>query len=229
VLIESFGYDERLYRSYAIGQATPEGLVLVPFTGDNMRLPNRDFQVTLNTPQRQGVTLDAFVIWGQDDNFYEWSSANIVFANIGAEWRPTEKLRVDARFQLQSYARRTDNSIVGIRRIPRVKLEYQLARPLFVRFVGEYDGQWTDDLRDDSRTGLPLYIRDGSGVYQPALKSYSRTFRADALFSYQPTPGTVVFAGYGNALINPDHDPRQPQLRRASDGFFLKWSYLLRL
>jgi hypothetical protein len=228
-LIESFGYDERLYTNYAIGQQGAGGLTFLPFTGNRARLPNRDFQVTFNAPQRHGVTLDGFVIWGQDDNFFEWASANILFANVGGEWRPTEKLRVDGRFQLQSYKRRTDNSVVGIRRIPRVKVEYQLARPVFVRFVGEYDGQWTDDLRDDSRTGLPLYIRDASGTYQRATKSYARTFRADWLFSYQPTPGTVLFAGYGNSLVNPDDDPRRPRLRRSTDGFFLKWSYLFRM
>jgi hypothetical protein len=49
------------------------------------------------------------------------------------------------------------------------------------------------------------------------------------LFSYQPTPGTVLFAGYGNTLANLEEDPRRPRLRRTADGFFLKLSYLFRL
>jgi len=169
------------------------------------------------------------VLWGKDENFYEWSSADIIFLNVGAAWKPTDKLRVDARYQLQSFRRRTDDSIVGIRRIPRVKAEYQISRPIFVRVVGEYNSDWQDDLRDDSRTNLPIYIRNPAGHYERAAKSYVKSFRADWLFSYQPTPGTVLFAGYGNTLANLDEDPRTARLRRTVDGFFLKLSYLFRL
>ncbi|MGE3275042.1 MAG: DUF5916 domain-containing protein [Vicinamibacterales bacterium] len=229
VLIETFGYDERLYQDYRIGRETATGVELLPFTG-TPRLPNLDYVISANTPQRGGVTLDAFLIWGRDENFYEWSSADIAFVNVGAEWRPTEKLRVDARYQLQSYKRRTDGSTVAIRRIPRLKFEYQIARPIFVRFVGEYDGQWQDALRDDSRTGLPLYVRNpGTGTFERAGAQYARRFRADWLFSYQPTPGTVFFAGYGSTLDNPFASPIETRLRRSSDGFFLKLSYLFRL
>jgi hypothetical protein len=150
--------------------------------------------------------------------------------NVGAAWKPTDQLRVDARYQLQSFRRRTDDSIVGIRRIPRVKAEYQISRPIFVRVVGEYNSDWQDDLRDDSRTNLPIYIRNpATGVYERALKTALKSFRADWLFSYQPTPGTVLFAGYGNTLANIDDDPRRARLQRTQDGFFLKLSYLFRL
>jgi hypothetical protein len=50
----------------------------------------------------------------------------------------------------------------------------------------------------------------------------------DWLFSYQPTPGTVVFAGYGSTLTEPD-GLRFRALRRDTDGFFLKVSYLFRM
>ena len=50
----------------------------------------------------------------------------------------------------------------------------------------------------------------------------------DALFSYQPTPGTVVFFGYGSTAAEPN-DWRTTELRRVRDGFFLKVSYLFRL
>ncbi len=99
-----------------------------------------------------------------------------------------------------------------------------------MRVVGEYNTDWHDDLRDDSRTNLPIYILNrASGVYERAVKADVRSFRADWLFSYQPTPGTVLFAGYGNTLANLDEDPRRPRLRRTQDGFFLKVSYLFRL
>ena len=229
VLIETFGYDKPLYSNYFLGREGPDGIEFTPYP-DGPRLPNLDFIASVVTPQRAGVEVDAFVLWGKDENFYEWSSADIVFMNVGAAWKPTHKLRVDARYQLQSFRRRSDDSIVGIRRIPRAKAEYQISRPIFVRVVGEYNSDWQDDLRDDSRTNLPIYILDRStGVYERALKRDARSFRADWLFSYQPTPGTVVFAGYGNTLANVEEDPRQVQLRRTQDGFFLKLSYLFRL
>ena len=229
VLIETFGYDKGLYSNYFLGRETASGIEFIRYP-DGPRLPNLDFSVSAVTPQRAGVEIDAFVLWGKDENFYEWSSADIVFMNVGAAWKPTDKLRVDARYQLQSFRRRTDDSIVGIRRIPRVKAEYQISRPIFVRVVGEYNSDWQDDLRDDSRTNLPIYVRNpATGDYQRAVKTYLRSFRADWLFSYQPTPGTVLFAGYGNTLANVDEDPRRPRLQRTADGFFLKLSYLFRL
>lgn len=169
------------------------------------------------------------MLWGKDENFYEWSSADIVFLNVGAAWKPTDQLRVDARYQLQSFRRRTDGSTVGIRRIPRLKAEYQISRPIFVRVVGEYNSDWQDDLRDDSRTNLPIYIRNAAGRYERAAKQCVKSFRADWLFSCQPTPGTVLFAGYGNTLADLDEDTRTARLRRTADGFFLKLSYLFRL
>jgi hypothetical protein len=51
--------------------------------------------------------------------------------------------------------------------------------------------------------------------------------RADWLFSYRPTPGTVVFAGYGNTLTEPD-PLALDRLRRVDDAFFVKLSYRFR-
>ena len=65
-----------------------------------------------------------------------------------------------AQYQLQSFDRRTDGTSVGGRRIPRLKVEYQLTRAIFFRVVGEYDASRQDDLRDDGRTELPIVIRD---------------------------------------------------------------------
>lgn len=229
VLIETFGYDKTLYRDYFLGRQGANGLEFTPYP-NGPRLPNLDYIFSATTPQRGGVEIDAFVLWGKDDNFYEWSSANIIFLNVGAAWKPTDKLRVDARYQLQSFRRRSDDSIVGIRRIPRIKTEYQISRPIFVRFVGEYNSDWQDDLRDDSRTNLPIYILNrGTGGYERAAKNYVKSFNADWLFSYQPTPGTVLFAGYGNTLADLDDDYRTRRLQRTVDGFFLKLSYLFRL
>lgn len=229
LLLETFGYDPRLYRDYVVARPGAAGGVrFEPYVGTR-RLPNRDYVVSFEVPARKGLTAEGFVLWGKDENFFEWSSADIVFVNASAIWRPTNQLRVEGRYQLQSYQRRTDGSYVGIRRIPRLRVEYQASRFVFLRLIAEHDSNFRDTLRDDSRTGLPVFVADGAGGFAPAARSLTRRLRVDWLFSYQPTPGTVVFAGYGSSLDEPDTPGRPSRYRRISDGFFAKISYLFRL
>lgn len=56
-------------------------------------------------------------------------------------------------------------------------------------------------------------------------RTASNLLRVDWLFSYHPTPGTVVYLGYGNSLEEPSAF-RFRSLTRLSDGFFAKVSYL---
>jgi hypothetical protein len=230
VLTETFGYDPQFYSNYAVERQLPGGAVdTVPFTG-TPRIPNLDYVLSLGTPRFKRFSADALLLWGRDENFFEWASSDIIFAELNADVRPTEKLRLNARYVHQQFDRRTDGSTVGVRRIPRLKAEYQIARPIFVRVVGQYDASRQDALRDDSRTGFPILVSDGKGGYARAGPEAGRQFRADYLFSYQPTPGTVVFAGYGSTLDDPSAlDPARSRLERTSDGFFLKASYLFRL
>jgi hypothetical protein len=230
LLVETFGYDERLYQNYAleVPDAGGAGLDTIPFTG-TPRLPNLDWVVQGSTPRWARFDGSVSLIWGRDENFFEWSSADILYATLAANWRPTDRVRIGGTYQHQQFDRRTDGSTVGIRRIPRLKVEYQVARPLFVRLVGEYDASRTDALRDDSRTDAPILIYDpGAGVYVRAGATADNRFRGDALLSYQPTPGTVFFVGYGSTSVEPDA-LRFNRLRRVSDGVFVKASYLFRL
>ncbi len=56
----------------------------------------------------------------------------------------------------------------------------------------------------------------------------SNGFQMDWLFSYRPTPGTLVYLGYGSSMEEPEAF-RFNQLERNRDGFFAKVSYLFRL
>ncbi len=231
VLVETFRYDPDLYRDYWVVvpkavSSIPGVMDTVPYVG-TPALPNRDYVLTLNTPQFRHFSANVFVIWGQDENFYEWSSSDILFTTLGLTLRPSERLRADLNYQLQRFERSSDGSRVGQTQIPRVKVEYQIARPMFVRVVGQYVAQEQDALRDDSRTNGPILLRRGTGFVRAAATSSNR-FRGDVLFSYQPTPGTVFFAGYGSTLSEA-RALRFDDLRRTTDGFFLKWSYLWRV
>ena len=229
LLTESFGFDPALYagRRVLLGPGDTVAFRGVP------RIPNQDWVLSLTTPEWQRFSANALYLWGHDENFFEWASANIVYASYGVTVRPSRQMRLEGTYQIQSFKRRTDASYVGEFRIPRLKMEYQIARPLFVRLVGEYDSGVTDALRDDARTGKPILI--GGALVPGATAS---TFRGDFLFSYQPVPGTVVFAGYGSSYADagpaarPYSFPRSLGLAgytRENDALFLKASYLFRL
>lgn len=85
-----------------------------------------------------------------------------------------------------------------------------------------------DALRDDSRTGGTILLRDPvTGTFTRSAPAASDAFRVDWLFSYRPTPGTVVFAGYGSSFDDTGAF-RFRSLARTVDSFFVKISYLLR-
>jgi len=199
----------------------------VKFTGAP-RSPNRDYVVNFSTPAWNAFSASLLAIFGQDENFYEWAQANIIYESLTLAWRPTQKLRVDGTYQLQGYVRRSDRSTVQVARIPRLKVEYQLSRAVFVRAVGEYNSSKQDALRDETRTFAPILLRQPDGTFEPAAAFTSNRFRADWLFSYQPNPGTVLFAGYGSTLTEPVA-LRFRSLDRTSDSFFVKLTYLFRL
>lgn len=221
--VETFGFDRGLYSGYRILAPTGDAL---PFVGQP-RITNHDYVLSLSTPQWSILNASLFYVGGQDENFFEWAQANIDIVQLDLSIRPSDRARIDGSFAYADYWRRSDHTLVGRNLIPRVKFEYQLTRAIFMRLVGEYDLFEHDDLRDETRTNFPLII---DGELASAVRS--RSLHGDFLFSYQPTPGTVLFLGYGSqADGNPDPNQRfnwQP-LRRASDYLFAKASYLFRI
>jgi hypothetical protein len=167
-----------------------------------------------------------YLAQGHDENFFEWASGDVVWFTFNVTYRPTDRLRTELSYFWQQVNRRTDGSVVNVGRIPRLKVEYQVSRPLFVRLVGQYVQTQTDSLRDDSRTGAPILIAGPTGVTRSAAR-HSNQFHADALLSYQPVPGTVILAGYGSDMT----DERAfgfHNLTRTDDAVFVKVSWLFR-
>ncbi len=118
--------------------------------------------------------------------------------------------------------------MLGSGKIPRVKVEYQVSRSIFVRAVGQYTAQFQADLRDDGRTNDPLLFHNAQGGYDRATGYTGTLFQTNLLFSYLPTPGTVVYLGYGNTST--ENEPfRFTRMERQRDGFFVKMSYLFRV
>ena len=218
--VESFGYDSALYAAYRLGRDT------VRFKGQPT-IVNGEYIVQIGTPQWKHFSGNGYFLQGHDENFFEWASADLLLLSVDLSYRPTERLRNTVSYFWQQVNRRTDGSLVNVGRVLRAKLEYQLSRPLFVRVVGQYIQDKTDSLRDDSRTGAPIFIQ-GPDSLTRAAASHSNLFHADVLLSYQPVPGTVVFVGYGSDMVD-EEAFRFRGLTRTGDAFFLKLSYLFRL
>ena len=89
---------------------------------------------------------------GNDVDLLETSRVRRTDFNASLDLRPSSRLRINATYVSSAFTRRSDGERRRSRRIPRVKLEYQLARPLFVRVVSQYTATRREALRDP-RTG----------------------------------------------------------------------------
>jgi hypothetical protein len=174
-----------------------------------------------NTPNR-ALKLNVSIGYASGPIFAEAAEGRASNVFLGLTWKPTSTLRFDGQWVHQRLSRAADGSWFSTANIPRLKIEYQLTRDIFFRYVGQYFAQERDTLRDP-RSGDPLII---GGNAQPRVSTTD--FRNDLLFSYKPTPGTVFFFGYGSSMAEPDPFTFR-QLQRTSDGFFLKASYLFRM
>jgi hypothetical protein len=226
-LIEEFGYDRDLYRNYYLFVPRAGGLDTVAYTG-TANLPNLDWVLSVGTPEFRKFSFNMFAVVGQDENFQEWSSAQISSVQATLNVRPTPQLRLAGTLTNDTFDRKTDGTRVLARSAQRLRVEYQMTRQMFVRVIGEYARTEQDSLRDDSRTNLPVYLRSSTGTYARALGFERSRARLDVLFSYLPSPGTVFYVGYGDALAA-DRPAGPDRLQRTRDVFFLKLSYLFRL
>ena len=230
LLLETFGYDPQLFQGVYVARPAAFGGDTVPFTG-TPRLPNRDWVVTVTTPGWQRFSGNLMYVWGQDEDFDEWASSRIYLVQADALIRPTAQLRISPSYVFQAYGRASDHHWVRSGRISRLKAEYQIARPLFFRVVGQYSTTNVLPLIDEGRTGGTMLQSLGNGQYAPMGGFRGNAFRIDWLLAYQPTPGTVFYAGYGSSSA-PDAlrvDQLTETRFRVNDAFFVKLTYLFRM
>jgi len=218
----SVAFDSTFYRGYALDTGTDT----IPFTVPGRENGLWEVELSAQTPQR-AFAASASVALGRMAAFFEPAPARELGASASLDWRPTDKIRVSGQYSYLALNRVRDGSRLSTAHIPRLKIEYQISRPIFFRFVGQYASQKQDALRDPA-TDLPILIRDGSGVYRPAAAEVQNDFRVDWLFSFRPSPGTVCYAGYGSSLTE-GRAFSFSDLHRVNDGFFVKLSYLFRV
>jgi hypothetical protein len=238
VLTEKFGFDDELYSDLYVQAPISTGFDFRPFTGRG-RIENLDYVLSLTTPSFRRFSASTEILWGRDENFYEWAPSDIAWISGSLSFRPTEQLRLTTSYASQSYRRVSDGTLVARTRIPRIRAEYQITRAIFVRGVAEYRADFADDLRESDGSNLPLYRQTPNGfVRARGFTTVDRrpnninSLRPELLFSYLPSPGTVIYAGYGGTLLEPDAfrlGRGLGGLQRQSDAFFVKMSYLFRV
>ncbi|HWJ21473.1 MAG TPA: DUF5916 domain-containing protein [Gemmatimonadaceae bacterium] len=222
--LQSFAFDPAAYR----GVWTQLGALYDPFTPSD-RIPTLTSAFAIATPQFRRFAASVGSTVGNDVDFLETSRVRRRDYNASLDLRPNDRLRVSATYVSTSFTRRIDGERTLSTRIPRLKVEYQIARPVFVRLVSQYESSRRAPLRDP-RTGGVLYFGDPTtgGTLTPSAERSNNALRTDWLFSYRPNPGTVFFVGYGNTLTEPEPLAMR-DLRRVNDAVFVKLSYLFRI
>ena len=213
-----FSYDPAQYTGLEV-EPTPGDTVGFTIPGKERNQLTGSFSVT--TPTYRWLTATASISGGEVPIFIEAAPGSSLRLDAAVDLRPTAALRTTIQVSRFTLNRKRDGSRFSSETIPRLKAEYQLNRSLFLRVVGQYSARSRAPLVD--RSGSPILF-NGTRVGGTALNE----LRMDWLLSYRPSPGTLMYLGYGSTLEEPD-EFRFRDLRRSTDGFFGKVSYLLRM
>ncbi|HEY4100632.1 MAG TPA: DUF5916 domain-containing protein [Gemmatimonadales bacterium] len=210
-------FDRSTYASYAV----QSGDLVVPFVVPSGIFGAWNDGITVATPLFQHYEASVNVSGGTTPIFPEAARGTAFNVNASLTVRASSSVRAFATLTYSRLRRANDGSEFARTIIPRLKVEVQPTRALFVRVVAQYLSQRQAALQDGA-TGLPVAI---AGV--PAVASRSDSLRVDWLLSYQPHPGTEFFLGYGSTLEG-DRPFTFRYLTRQQDGFFVKLAYLFR-
>jgi uncharacterized protein DUF5916/cellulose/xylan binding protein with CBM9 domain len=216
-----FAFDPGLYSGLRVLE--PGGAVndTVAFSVPGPEADQWGTSLRVTTPTFRFFTGTASITRGATPIFREAAPGRSARIDATLAVRPTTALRSSFQFSRLTIARRADGSRFSSETIPRVKIEYQVSPPIFIRLVAQYSARSRSALRD--RNGHEILV---DGVLDAG--ETTNEFSTDWLFSYRPVPGTLVYLGYGSTLDEP-REFRFQDLRRTRDGFFGKISYLFRL
>jgi hypothetical protein len=197
---ESINTTATLRGGWSIGVSPARNFV---YFGDVTRVSNISGTLSVTTPVFEHFNAKVEVRTGGTAIFAEAADGRETRVTTTLGLRPTQSARIEASLVTSRIRREADDSEFARSTIPRLKAEYQPRRSLFFRVIAEY--------RSERRQ----------------LESF-KGLRTDWLASFEPTPGTVVFLGYGASQErNPDRFGTDA-LTRTSDGFFVKLAYLIR-
>ena len=206
-------FDPAMYAGFTHDTGTGA----VPFTARTQYDGGRSLQLQLSSPTWQKADAYAQFETGRTAIFAEASDGTYWTAEGGVQLRPIPSVRLALTTLYARLARVRDGSEFGRQIIPRVKAEFQPTRALFFRAVGQYVSSRQAALEDDA--GNPISGGPAAGE--------SNDLRVDLLASYEPSPGTVMFLGYGTGMSGA-RTLTLDRLTREEDGVFMKVAYLFR-
>lgn len=216
-------FDPRSYATYRVAAAEwSQGPLPLsePFVRADGVFGAMTGSATLTTPTWRLWQASVSVNQGTRAIFPEATEGRGRGVTASLTMRPTPAVRVFGTLTLQELERR-DGSEFARTVLPRLKAEVQPNRWVFFRLVAEYRNERQDALRDPV-SGRPLLVNGA-----PVPRREANRLRMDWLASYEPSPGTVAFIGYGSTLESP-RVLGFDDLRRRDDAFFVKLAYLFR-
>lgn len=206
---------------YEGAQVPGPGGTLVDYLGPDRLRNATDFSANVSSPNLRVGSANVRVSLREVGIFSEAAVGQELNLSGSVDFRPTPSVRLEARGTFSRITRRRDGSEFGRTIIPRLRLEVQPDRKFFLRVIAEYRSQRRDALRS-ALDGQPLHF-DG----EASAASRSDRLRVDWLLSFQPSPGTVAFLGYGSSYEG-DRTLTLSNLIRQDDSFFLKLAYQFR-
>ena len=210
-----FTFDARTFSALRV--VGPDGLQpYLPPDDQLAGLLRASFTVTTPTYRKFNATMT--LAQNQVPIFAEGSEGRETRATGSLTLRPTVNVRAEGSLQLSQIDRAGDDSEYARAVIPRLRVEYQPTRALFFRVVSQYQSQQTSGLR--TPTGEQIFLANGT----PVTGGETGTLQTDWLVSYEPTPGTVAFFGYGDTRDGVATSSIS-DLERRRDGFFVKIAY----
>ena len=126
----------------------------------------------VSTPQYSFFSGRFSTFLGRDVDFFETAPAHRTDVTADIDFRPSDQLRLTTSYLYSRITRWRDNSLLSSASVPRLKVEYQLSRPLFLRFVGQYDNRQRDALRDPATNDplmTPMSLAPSSSKTKPPL------------------------------------------------------------
>ncbi|MCX6544153.1 MAG: DUF5916 domain-containing protein [Acidobacteria bacterium] len=211
-------FEPAMYQAYAVRQPDGATSAFAPPGG----VTNWSGTYSVTTPVFQKINAKVEVKRAGTAIFAEASNGSETRVTTTVGLRPTSSARIDVSLVSSRIERDRDRVEFARTTIPRIKLEYQPNRALFFRLITEYRVERRVGLQDPT-TGMPLQV-NGSLAGPERVDG----LRMDWLVSFEPTPGTVAFFGYGSSLARDRVLDPTARLTRTSDGFFVKLAYLFR-
>ncbi len=226
-------------RYFEFGQGEYDGLVFagpdgsaLPFFPDQSRfqgLQSGTFFMWINAFDRARGNIRAtwsetplfeFVTDTPADVAHSWSG------EVSLNVFPTTRMRGEIGVRHTTLRRKRDGSLYSRATIPRLRVQYQFTRALFLRTIAEYGSQRRNPLLTPDGGARLSYCSSAEDCSQLG-GSESYDFSVEALLGYEPTPGTVFFLGY-TRLMEDVAAFRFRDVRPEADGVFVKMSYRFR-